>query len=131
MELLVVVAVLLAVFGLALLLRIKDQRQAAAKKLDQLTAATRGYIEALEQNRVFAPVVAVPGLHLEQKEFAVRCDRATLAEFRQARIGGGVGTRDLRIEIIGGAKAPIADAPIKRGILGTPSQKGDGNQNLI
>jgi hypothetical protein len=38
---------------------------------------------------------------------------------------------NLRIEIIGGAKAPIADAPIKRGILGTPSQKGDGNQNLI
>jgi hypothetical protein len=84
-------AAFLAAFGLPLLNAIKSRRQ-AAEKLDQLTAATRAYIEALEQSRVFAPV-AVPGLHLEQREFAIRHDRATLAEFRRARVGGGLGTR--------------------------------------
>jgi hypothetical protein len=71
--------------------RAEKQRQ-ATKKLDQLTSATRGYIEALEQSRVFAPIT-VPGLHLEQGEFGIRHDRATLAQVRTARIGAGLGTR--------------------------------------
>jgi hypothetical protein len=87
------VAITVICFGIGLLqLAIKSsQRRAAAKKLDQLTAATRGYIEALEQSRVFAPV-AVPGLHLEQGEFVVRCDRATLGEFGRARVARGGGS---------------------------------------
>jgi len=83
-------AAALVAFGSPVLHAIKNRRQ--AEKLDRVTAATRGYIEALEQSRVFAPL-AVPDLHLEQGEFAVRQDRATLAEFRRARIGGGLGTR--------------------------------------
>jgi hypothetical protein len=45
----------LMVFVLPRLTAKKKQRQ-AAEKLDELTAATRGYIENLEQRRVFAPV---------------------------------------------------------------------------
>jgi hypothetical protein len=75
-----------------LVVALTNKRRQATKKLDQLTSATRGYIEALEQSRVFAPI-AMPGLHLEQGEFAIRHDRATLAEVRRARIGGGLGTR--------------------------------------
>jgi hypothetical protein len=41
---------------------------------------------------VFAPIT-VPGLHLEQGEFGIRHDRATLAQVRTARIGAGLGTR--------------------------------------
>jgi hypothetical protein len=70
----------------------RTRRLQAAEKLDQLTAATRSYIETLEQRRTFAPV-ALPGLHLEPTEFAMRHDDATLAEFRRARVGGGIGTR--------------------------------------
>jgi hypothetical protein len=62
------------------------------QKINEITATTRDYLQALEQSRTFAPV-AVPGLHLEHGEFAVRNDPATLAEYRQARLGGGVGTR--------------------------------------
>jgi hypothetical protein len=67
-------------------------RQRAAEKLSQLIASTRAYIETLERSRAFV-AVEVPGLHLEQGEFTVRHDRAKLAEFRSARVGGGVGTR--------------------------------------
>jgi hypothetical protein len=86
-----VAAGLLVISCLCFLIAATGRRQ-AAKKLDQLTAATRGYIEALEQSRVFAPV-SVPGLHLEQGEFVVRYGRATLGEWRRVRVGGGVGTR--------------------------------------
>jgi hypothetical protein len=82
----VLLALCFGVVGLA----IKNRRQAT--KLNQLTSVTRDYIEAFEQSRVFAPVV-VPGLHLEQGEFAIRHERATLAEVRRARIGSGLGTR--------------------------------------
>lgn len=85
------VAAALAVIGSPVLSVITGRRQ-AAEKLERLTAAIRGCIEALEQRRVFAPVT-VPGLHLEQGEFAVRHDHATLAELRRARVGGGLGTR--------------------------------------
>jgi hypothetical protein len=81
----------LMVFVLPRLTAKKKQRQ-AAEKLDELTAATRGYIEDLEQRRVFAPVT-VPGLHLEEGEFAVRHERTALAEYTRARVGGGLGTR--------------------------------------
>lgn len=62
-----------------------------AQKRSQVAAATRSYVEVLEQSREFAPIV-VPGLHLEQGEFAIRHDRATLGEWRMARVGGGIGT---------------------------------------
>lgn len=80
----------LLVVLLTLLTAKKKQRQ-AAEELQQITAATRAYIEDLEQRHAFAPV-AVPGLHLEQGEFAVRHDRATLAESRLVKLGGGLGT---------------------------------------
>jgi hypothetical protein len=67
----------------------QNKRRQATKKLE---SATRGNIEALEQSRVFAPIT-VPGLHLEQGEFSIRHDRATLAEVRTAGIGAGLGTR--------------------------------------
>lgn len=79
------------VFGGPVVDAIKRRRQ-ATDKLSVLTAATRGYVEALEQSRSFAPLT-VPGLHLEQGEFAVRHERATLAEFSRATVGGGLGTR--------------------------------------
>lgn len=84
-------AAALVAFGQPVQNAITNRRQAATK-LGQATAEICGYIEALEQRRVFAPV-AVPGLHLEQGEFAIRHDRATLAEVRTARVGGGLGTR--------------------------------------
>jgi hypothetical protein len=68
------------------------RRQQAAEELKQITVATRAYIEDLEQSRAFTPI-AVPRLHLEQGEFAVRYGRATLAESRSVRVGGGLGTR--------------------------------------
>jgi hypothetical protein len=68
------------------------RRRETTKKIDKVTATTRGYLEALEHSRMFAPV-AVPGLHLEQGEFAIRHDRATLAEITRARVGAGLGTR--------------------------------------
>jgi hypothetical protein len=64
----------------------------ATGKLDELTAGTRNFIELLEENREFSDV-RVPGLHLRNGEFAVRHDRATLAKFIRARVGGGLGTR--------------------------------------
>jgi hypothetical protein len=69
-----------------------SSRRQDRQKFDQLAASTRGYIEALEQSRAFPPVT-VPGLHLEHGEFAVRYDRARLAEITRARVGGGLGTR--------------------------------------
>ncbi len=69
-----------------------SNRHDAEAKLHQATGEIRDYIEALEQRRAFAPV-AVPGLHLETGEFAIRHDRATLAEIQTARVGGGLGTR--------------------------------------
>ena len=86
----ITIALLAVCFVWVVVLAIRQNKRRQA--LDQLTSATRGYIEALEQSRVFAPI-AVPGLHLEQGEFAIRHDRATLAEVRTARIGGGLGTR--------------------------------------
>jgi hypothetical protein len=81
----------LVVFG-PVALRASTNRRPAAEKLDQLIASTRAYIETLERSRAFV-AVEVPGLHLEQREFTVRHDPAKLAEFRSARVGGGVGTR--------------------------------------
>jgi hypothetical protein len=81
----------LIVFGEQVLNALKGRRQ-ATRKLNQLTAATRGYIESLEQSRAFTPI-KVPGLHLEQGEFAVRHEDATLGEFASARVGDGLGTR--------------------------------------
>jgi hypothetical protein len=75
----------------SLLIAEKRTRQ-AAEELKQIAAATRAYIEDLEQSRAFTPI-AVPRLHLEQGEFAVRYGRATLAESRSVRVGGGLGTR--------------------------------------
>jgi hypothetical protein len=63
-----------------------------SEKLNQLIASTRAYIETLERDRAFV-AVAVPGLHLEEGEFAVRHDRAKLEEFHRVRVGGGLGTR--------------------------------------
>jgi hypothetical protein len=73
-------------------LRSRKAQKETSKKLDGLATAIRSYIEGLERTRTFAPV-EVPGLHLEKGEFAIRHDRATLAEFMRARVGGGVGTR--------------------------------------
>ena len=106
---------------LDLVIKIQRQRQ-AAKKLDQLTAATRGYIEALEQSRVFAPV-AVPGLHLEQGEFVVRCDRATLGEFGRARVARGGGP-----PIYLGTRVRVGGFPI---YLGTRMRVGGGGYNSV
>jgi hypothetical protein len=103
----------------------QNKRQAerqAAKKLDQLTAATRGYIEALEQSRVFAPV-SVPGLHLEQGEFVVRCERATLGEFGRARVARGGGS-----PVYVGTRVRVGGFPI---YLGTRERVGGGGQNSV
>ena len=81
----------LVVFG-PVAVRASTNRRQGAEKVDQLIASTRAYIETLERSRAFV-AVEVPGLHLEQGEFTVRHDRAKLAEFRSARVGGGVGTR--------------------------------------
>jgi hypothetical protein len=62
------------------------------RKINEITATTRDYLQALEQSRAFPPL-AVPGLHLQHGEFAVRSDPATMAEYSRARVGGGVGTR--------------------------------------
>jgi hypothetical protein len=70
----------------------RARRLQAAEKLNQLTNATRSYIETLDQSRTFAPI-ALAGLHLEPKEFAIRHDNATLGEYRRAGVGGGIGTR--------------------------------------
>ena len=61
---------MMAVAVVSLLIADK-RRQQAAEELKQITAATRAYIEDLEQSRAFTPI-AVPRLHLEQGEFAVR-----------------------------------------------------------
>jgi hypothetical protein len=68
------------------------KKRQAAEKFHQLTDATRSYIDGLEQSRAFTPV-EVLGLHLEQGEFAVKHDSATLAEMSRSRVGGGIGTR--------------------------------------
>jgi hypothetical protein len=66
-------AVLLALFGLSMMavavvspLIADKRRQQAAEELKLITAATRAYIEDLEQSRAFTPI-AVPRLHLEQE----------------------------------------------------------------
>jgi hypothetical protein len=74
--------------GLAGVLTSKKPQQS----VEQLVVATRGYIEELEQSRTFAPLT-VSNLHLEQGEFAIRHERATLVELTRARVGGGLGTR--------------------------------------
>jgi hypothetical protein len=86
----VMATAVLVVYGPVALKATINRRQ-AVQKLHQLTASIRTYIETLERNRVFV-AVEVPGLHLEQGEFTVRHDRATLAEFRRATVGGGRGT---------------------------------------
>jgi hypothetical protein len=85
-----VFAVLFLVAIIGLLYSIRGRRE-TTEQIDKVTVATRGYLEALEQGRVFAPVT-VP-VHLEQGEFPIRHDRATMAEVRRARVGGGLGTR--------------------------------------
>jgi hypothetical protein len=84
-------AAALAVFGPEVMRAIGGRKQ-AAEKLDKLTTDTRNFIEHLEQCREFSDV-KVSGLHLRDGEFVVRCERATLAKFSQARVGGGLGTR--------------------------------------
>jgi hypothetical protein len=82
-------------------------RWLVAEKLNQLTIETRSFIESLEQSREF-PDVNASGLHLSAGEFLVRRERATLAKFTRARVGGGIGTR-VRVAgfpiYIGGSKS--------------------------
>lgn len=99
----------LVTFGPVAIKMLTNRRQ-AAEQLSQLITSIRTYIESLERSRTFV-AVEVPGLHLEKGEFAVRHDRATLAQFRKARVGGGLGTRvrvgGFPIYIGGWKSAPI------------------------
>jgi hypothetical protein len=81
----------LMVFG-PVMLQVQRTRRQTTQKLGELATATRSYLEGLDQSRSFTPV-AVPGLHLQRGEFAIRRDQATLAEFARERLGGGLGTR--------------------------------------
>lgn len=68
------------------------RRREAPKQVARTEAALRGFVQGLEATREFRKIT-LPGLNLGCDEFAIACERATLAGVRSIRSGAGVGTR--------------------------------------